>query len=92
VPDQAALAALRATLGVPPSVAGCHTATAGGYVIEGHVPADVIDDLLALRPDVVGIAVPGMPHGSPGMESANPEPYAVVAFDRAGRISLFARR
>jgi hypothetical protein len=77
---------------VPPSLLSCHTAFVGRYVVEGHVPADVIKDLLRKRPAVEGIAVPGMPHGSPGMESPTPEPYDVVAWDKAGKTSTFARR
>jgi hypothetical protein len=62
--------------------------------VEGHVPADVIDQLLRQRPPVAGIAVPGMPAGSPGMETPGQpaERYSVLAFDRAGRTSVFATR
>jgi hypothetical protein len=65
-----------------------------GYVVEGHVPADVIDRLLRERPAVVGIAVPGMPAGAPGMEVPGrpPERYQVLAFDRAGRTTIFEPR
>ena len=63
-----------------------------GYVVEGHVPASEIYRLLAERPDVIGIAVAGMPAGSPGMEieGVDTEPFEVVTFDQAGEISLFA--
>ncbi|HXH05048.1 MAG TPA: DUF411 domain-containing protein [Vicinamibacterales bacterium] len=77
---------------VPEALRSCHTATVGGYIVEGHVPADVIEELLRRRPRVDGLAVPGMPLGSPGMESPTPEPYEVIAFDAAGRTSVFARR
>lgn len=77
---------------VPDSLRSCHTATLEGYLVEGHVPADVIKQLLKDRPKVEGIAVPGMPMGSPGMESPNPEPYQVMAFDAAGKTSVFAKR
>lgn len=77
---------------VPEQLRSCHTATVGRYVVEGHVPADVIKDLLRKQPDIEGIAVPGMPAGSPGMESPNPQPYEIIAFDKAGRTSTFARR
>ena len=77
---------------VPPSLLSCHTAFVGRYVVEGHVPADVIKVLLRKRPAVEGIAVPGMPQGSPGMESPTPEPYAVIAWDKSGKTSTFARR
>jgi hypothetical protein len=79
--------------GVPPRLASCHTATVDGYVIEGHVPAADIKRLLAEKPKVKGLAVPGMPVGSPGMEQGNvKEPYDVVSFDQAGRTAVFARR
>jgi len=63
-------------------------------VIEGHVPADLIDRLLKERPRAVGLAVPGMPAGSPGMESPGqkPEPYQVLLFDRSGKSTVFATR
>lgn len=77
---------------VPEKLRSCHTATVGRYLVEGHVPADVIKDLLRRRPAIAGIAVPGMPPGSPGMESPHPQPYEVVAFDEKGGTSTFARR
>jgi hypothetical protein len=80
--------------GVPESLASCHTAiVTSGYVVEGHVPADVIDKLIAQHPaDVVGLAVPGMVTGSPGMEGANPKKYDVVSFNKAGKTKVFASR
>lgn len=80
--------------GVPAALGSCHTAVVtGGYVIEGHVPADLIDKLVAQRPrDIIGLAVPGMPQGSPGMEQGSVEHYDIVAFDKAGRTKVFARR
>ena len=75
---------------VPEAVRSCHNATLEGYVVEGHVPADVIKKLLRERPRVEGIGVGGMPAGSPGMESSHPEPYDVMAFDSAGKLSVFA--
>lgn len=81
--------------GIDPKLEGCHTAIVDGYVIEGHVPADVIRDFLKQRPkDAVGLAVPGMPTGSPGMEMRGraPERYDVLAFTRDGRTTVFARR
>jgi hypothetical protein len=79
--------------GVPPALDACHTALVEGYVLEGHVPADLIDRLLRERPPVAGLAVPGMPAGSPGMEtSGRAERYQVLAFDRAGRATVFATR
>lgn len=79
-------------LGVPDDLRSCHTASIGGYAIEGHVPAGDIRRLLAERPDAVGIAVPGMPIGSPGMEQGDErQAYAVILFDRDGRRTTFAQ-
>ena len=77
--------------GVPAALRSCHSASLEGYTVEGHVPAPVIRRLLKERPKVAGLAVPGMPAGSPGMESPNPVPYDVVAFDEAGKTRVFAR-
>jgi hypothetical protein len=73
-------------------VQACHTAIVDGYVIEGHVPAAEIERLLAERPAIVGLAVPGMPAGSPGMEVAGfaPEPFEVIAWDKSGQTEVFA--
>ena len=81
-------------LGVPARLAACHTALVEGYVVEGHVPADLIDRLLRERPEAAGLAVPGMPAGSPGMESPGQksEPYEVLIFDRAGKTEVYATR
>ncbi|RUR31494.1 DUF411 domain-containing protein [Vreelandella andesensis] len=68
--------------GVPPELASCHTAVVEGYVIEGHVPASDIKRLLDEQPDVVGLTVPGMPHGSPGMETGRVDDYAVLSWTR----------
>ena len=76
--------------GVPPQMSSCHTAIIDGYVVEGHVPAEQVKQLLAKRPEVAGIAVPGMPIGSPGMEGANPQPYQVLSFTHAGEPAVFA--
>lgn len=77
--------------GVPGNLNSCHTARVGGYTIEGHVPAEVVARLLRERPeDVVGLAVPGMPVGSPGMEGPNPEVYEVIAFDAEGSQRVYA--
>lgn len=88
------LTAVKRKLGVPPTLSSCHTATVEGYVVEGHVPADVIDKLLRERPKIVGLAVPGMPVGSPGMEAPGqrPEPFDVIGFDAKGTTTVFARR
>ena len=83
---------LKARLGIPGDLASCHTAEIGGYVIEGHVPASTIRRLLAEKPQAKGLAVAGMPVGSPGMEVEGMEPdaYEVVLFGPLGR-SAFAR-
>jgi hypothetical protein len=77
---------------VPEKLHACHTALIDGYVIEGHVPADVIQRLVKEKPVVLGLAVPGMPVGSPGMEVGKPEPYNVLTFDKDGKTSVYAKR
>jgi hypothetical protein len=77
---------------VPEKLYACHTAVIDGYVIEGHVPADLIHKLVKEKPAVLGLAVPGMPVGSPGMEGGKPEPYNVIAFDRDGKTLMYAKR
>jgi hypothetical protein len=84
------LSSLKRQNGVPWQLASCHTAIVDGYVIEGHVPAEDIERLLDLSPSVSGLAVPGMPIGSPGMEGPNPEAYRVLSFDRAGAVEVFS--
>lgn len=83
---------LKTRLGVPEALMSCHTAEIGGYVIEGHVPAEAVKRLLVERPKAMGIAVAGMPIGSPGMEVPGqaPQTYEIVIFS-AGRQSVFAR-
>ena len=76
--------------GVPTGASSCHTAIVDGYIVEGHVPADQVKRLLAERPAVAGIAVPGMPIGSPGMEGRNPQPYEVLSFAHDGTTEVFA--
>jgi hypothetical protein len=70
----------------------CHTTEVGGYYVEGHVPVDLERKLLAERPRIAGIAVPGMPIGSPGMEVGPPEPYDILSVDSAGRTSVFGSK
>jgi hypothetical protein len=82
--------AIKQRLGVPPDLASCHTAEVQGYVIEGHVPAAAIQRLLVEKPQAIGLSVPGMPIGSPGMEGGAPETYNVVLFGPQGR-RTFAR-
>ena len=77
---------------VPESLFSCHTAVVENYVIEGHVPADLIFRLLKEKPVVVGIAVPGMPDAAPGMDGPNPQPYSIFTFDRNGQTKVYARR
>ena len=91
VVDTSNLEPIKARYGILPGHGSCHTATVGGYVIEGHVPAADIRRLLAERPQITGLAVPGMPVGSPGMEGPNPQRYEVLAFTRGGGSSVFAR-
>ncbi len=84
---------IRSRLGVPDNLRSCHTAAVGGYWVEGHVPADVIRRMLDDgRDDISGIAVPGMPIGSPGMEGPNPERYLVVAYGKDGKVYRYAER
>ena len=85
---------VKAKHGVPPSLESCHTAVTEGYVVEGHVPAATIRRLLKERPAVAGLAVPGMPLGSPGMEVPGqaPQPYRVMTFDARGRTGVFETR
>lgn len=85
---------LKVRLGVPQALASCHTAEVGGYVVEGHVPADAVKRLLAERPQAKGLAVPGMPVGSPGMEVAGVEndAYDVVLFGPVGQTSFVRYR
>lgn len=92
VEEVQALAAVKAEHNVPPTMQSCHTALIDGYIVEGHVPVADIERLLAERPDVVGIAVPGMPVGSPGMEieGAASQPFDVVSFDAAGATQVFS--
>ena len=79
------LDAVKRRLGVPEELASCHTAEVGGYVVEGHVPAPAVRRLLAERPSATGLAVPGMPAGSPGMDfpGVTPENYEVILFGPA---------
>jgi len=85
------LAPVRRKYGIPDKFGTCHTALVEGYAIEGHVPAADIHRLLKSKLKVVGLAVPGMPAGSPGMEGPRSEPYEVLSFDRSGAVKVFAR-
>ena len=77
--------------GVPDDLASCHTARVGGYVLEGHVPADDVKRLLAEQPPARGLAVPGMPQDAPGMDMASGQPYQVMLFGAGGGPQVFAR-
>jgi hypothetical protein len=88
VVETADLQAIKMRLGVPAELASCHTAEIAGYVIEGHVPAQAIRRLIAERPDALGLAVPGMPVGSPGMEGGTPEIYDVILFGKRPPMSF----
>jgi len=92
VKDTDDMDAVKREIGVPSALQSCHTALVGGYVIEGHVPADVVRRLLAEKPKGIGLAVPGMPVGSPGMEGSPKERYDVVLFERTGATKVFASR
>jgi hypothetical protein len=81
---------IKAKYGVPAQLQSCHTSMVGGYVIEGHVPAEDIRRLLKEKPAILGLAAPGMPAGSPGMDVPNSPAYDVIAFDKAGRTRVFA--
>lgn len=83
---------LKSKLGVPEALMSCHTAEIGGYVVEGHVPAAAVKRLLTERPKAIGIAVAGMPVGSPGMEVPGQAPQAYeIAIFSAGKEDIFAR-
>lgn len=83
--------AARKSLGMPDRVGSCHTAKVGGYLIEGHVPAADIQRLLKEKPKAVGLAAPGMPQGSPGMETATPVPYETLLVQADGSTTVFAK-
>lgn len=89
IADYGQLSAKKREHGVPGEMGSCHTAVIDGYTIEGHVPAESIERLLRERPDIKGLAVPGMPIGSPGMEGPNPEVYQVIAFTESGERRVF---
>jgi hypothetical protein len=88
------LAPIRREMGVPPAMTTCHLGVVAGFVVEGHVPADALKRFLQERPAVMGLAVPGMPIGSPGMEvpGMGVDPYDVVTFDRSGQVAVFESR
>lgn len=83
--------AARQRLGMPERLGSCHTAKVGGYVVEGHVPAADIQRLLKEQPKAIGLAVPSMPPGSPGMESPKPVPYDTLLVRTGGETTVFAK-
>ena len=85
------LGMIKKLAGIPEELQACHTASIEGYIIEGHVPAKEIERLLTERPEAKGLAVPGMPSGSPGMEGGAPEPYDVVLFSADGTTTVYAQ-
>ena len=89
--DIESLDTVKKMAGVPEHLQSCHTAMVDGYVIEGHVPSKDIERLLAERPKAKGLAVPGMPAGSPGMEGGAPDKYDVMLFNPDGSSDVFAR-
>ena len=92
VHDTADMNAVKTSMGVPKNLQSCHTALVGQYVFEGHVPVDVIHKLLAEKPAARGLAVPGMPSGSPGMDGPTKDKYDVVLFERSGKTRVYASR
>lgn len=88
--DVSDVGATRASLGMPATLGSCHTATVDGYVLEGHVPAEDVERLLKEHPAAVGLAVPGMPAGSPGMEGARSQAYDTLLVKKGGATSVFA--
>lgn len=88
--DDSDMDALKDHYGVPSGVRSCHTAIVGSYVIEGHVPAGDVDKMLMRKPQIAGLAVPGMVMGSPGMEGAMSKSYTVLAFQKTGATTAFA--
>ena len=83
------ISSVKEELGILPELASCHTAEIGSYLIEGHVPADVIEALLEEAPDFAGLAVPGMPAGSPGMPGELEAPMEILAFNRDGEVWVY---
>jgi len=93
VEDVQNLTTVKSRYHIPSQLQACHTAIVDGYIIEGHVPVEDIERLLAERPEIAGLAVAGMPPGSPGMDAAggSAAPYEVIAFDNSGWTELYAR-
>ena len=92
VHDEKNMQSIKSRLMVPGNLQSCHTATIDGYTIEGHVPADVIERLVNEKPEVLGLTVPGMPMGTPGMEGPRKDPYDVLTFNERKETSVYASR
>ena len=91
--DMDDLSEIKSQAGVPSRLQSCHTVITGPYVFEGHVPADLIKKFLVEKPKALGLAVPGMPMGSPGMDMGSAkQPYEVLLFDKAGATRVYAKR
>ncbi|MES9870093.1 MAG: DUF411 domain-containing protein [Sedimenticola sp.] len=90
--DKNIMSEIKQELGVPRRLQSCHTAKVNGYVIEGHVPADLISKMLREKPQIKGLSVPGMPMGSPGMEGPRKDDYNIVTFTESGKTSVYASR
>lgn len=86
------LPAVKQKHNIASNLQSCHTTEVGGYYVEGHVPVDLVRKLLSERPRIAGIAVPGMPVGSPGMEVGPPEPYDILSVDSAGRTAIYGSK
>lgn len=90
--EQDKLTETKRTLNVPEALESCHTGVVGRYVVEGHVPADLVTKMVNEKPNIIGLAVPGMPSGSPGMEGGSKQRYDVIAFERGGKTRVYASR
>lgn len=89
--DVSDVPAARKSTGLPERFGSCHTAKVGGYVVEGHVPAADVQRLLKEKPKAVGLAAPGMPQGSPGMETSHPQAYDTLLVQADGSYKVFAK-
>ncbi len=92
VKDMDDLSQVKAEAGITKALASCHTALVRGYVVEGHVPADVIQRMLKEHPKIRGVAAPGMPAGSPGMEGPRKDRSEILSFDAQGRTAVYEIR
>ena len=86
------LSEIKRSAGVPSAMESCHTGLISSYVVEGHVPADLVRKMLTEQPKLIGLSVPGMVNGPPGMDDGPKQPYQVIGFTREGKTSVYARR